>query len=319
MNRRDMLISAAAVAGAGALGRFWPRSAPAHPLALDAEALDTLKALAKPTPIGIGLHAPHQAAAGFDTVTPCNALKWRHIQRHGWGDADAIAATGKPIRAHTPLWGFEQGRTPPDRVEGFTREIAARYGAQIYAWDIANEPIHWPYCTDRIAALVKLARELTPQAAIILNEYDAIHYLQGFADTSVLTPLIEMALSVGADGIGVQAHGNRWYSRQELQKSFNDVAAAGLMCHVTEAIYRSDNSPIAYGHADAPGHYGTWTEDAQALAYRDLLAVARAHPAVKSVTFWTLSDGDAWEEMPQGGLLRADMTPKPAWYERGQL
>ena len=147
MNRRDLLKSAFAISGAGALGRYWPRLVPpaAHPLALSPDVLAVLRAAATPTLLGIGLTRPHARASAFDTVTPNNALKWRHVERYGWGDADALAALGKPIRAHTPLWGDEQGRTPPDEAEGFMREIARRYGRQIYAWDIVNELLGTDY------------------------------------------------------------------------------------------------------------------------------------------------------------------------------
>jgi hypothetical protein len=39
-----------------------------------------------------------------------------------------------------------------------------------------------------------------------------------------------------------------------------------------------------------------------------------AHPAVAAITWWDLSDQDAWMGAP-AGLVRKDMSPKPA-YER---
>ena len=318
MNRRTLLQSAALSIGAGAwfsIGKPSPTryAASQGPLALSGEVLEALAALATPTRLGIGLQRPCPQAHQFDTVTPCNALKWQHVQGRGWGDADAIAGLGLPVRAHAPLWGHPQGRTPRDRAAGFVREIAERYGEQIYAWDIVNEPIHLPYCTDLVPELVRLARELTPWASIIINEFDAIRYLPGYNDSSCLSRLIEYALEVGADGVGLQAHGHRWYTKEELDGTFNEIEAAGLICHVTEAIYRSDDSPIAVGHTSARGDWGRWTEEHQALAYRDLVAVARAHPAVESVTFWTLFDVDAWKDMPSGGLFDVNGRAKEAW------
>ena len=332
MNRRDLLKASLAVGSAGALGRYWPRHAPpTHPLALSHDVLDTLHATATPTLIGCGCPTPswhpHLFPAvwarlrAFDTITPNNALKWSAYRAHP-ADAHAIAdfcrEHGKRLRLHAPLWGCEranQGRVPRDKVLGYVEELAREFGDVAYAWDIVNEPIHWPYMLDMLPDMVALARELTPHAAICVNEYDAIRYLPGYADTCVLDRTLALAHEIGADTVGVQTHGNRWYTQRELRRTFNDIGAAGLDCHVTEAIFRSDGTPVAVGHADAHAHCGHWTEAAQALACRDLLAVARAHRTVTSMTFWTLTDAAGWSQMPQGGLLRVDMTAKPAWRE----
>jgi hypothetical protein len=37
-----------------------------------------------------------------------------------------------------------------------------------------------------------------------------------------------------------------------------------------------------------------------------------SHPAVEAITWWDLSDQGAWQRAP-AGLLRRDMTPKPAY------
>ena len=39
-----------------------------------------------------------------------------------------------------------------------------------------------------------------------------------------------------------------------------------------------------------------------------------SHPSVKAITWWDLSDRNAWRNAP-AGLIRKDMAPKPA-YER---
>ena len=325
MNRRE-LLTAALAAGAGVCfgtGRpsrtcYAATGTPLalnqdSPLALSDDVLAMLKSQAKPTRLGIGLQRPREEARRFDTVTPCNALKYRPVQRNGWGPADAIADMGLPLRVHTVLWATLQGAMPVRELEPFIREIARRYGEQIYAWDIVNEPIHIPRHLHLVPDLIKLARDLTPDADIIINEFDVIRSLPGYANACCLAEVIAFAVKVGADGVGVQAHGNRWYSRAELTQTFNEIEAAGLICHVTEAIYKSDGSRVAHGHSEVPGNYGMWTERNQALAYRDLVAVARAHPAVTSCTLWTLHDTEAWAARPNGGLIGMDGQPKEAW------
>jgi endo-1,4-beta-xylanase len=53
-------------------------------------------------------------------------------------------------------------------------------------------------------------------------------------------------------------------------------------------------------------------ETEQAEAVRRFYTVAFAHPQVASISWWDLSDAFAWQNAP-GGLLRADLSPKPAY------
>ena len=43
-----------------------------------------------------------------------------------------------------------------------------------------------------------------------------------------------------------------------------------------------------------------------------------SHPAVEAITWWDFSDRQAWQRAP-AGLLRSDMTPKPAYDELKKL
>jgi len=335
MNRREFLATGAAACGAGALGRLWPRHAPpAHPLALDTEALALLREQARPgqTLIGCGCPSPSRTdlfpalwprLLAFDTITPCNALKWRDYNANP-ADAHAIAnycrEYRKRLRLHTPLWGVPQGATPRDKAVGYVEELAREFGDIAYAWDIVNEPIHFAQPATLVAEMVAAARELTPGAAIAVNEWDVIHSPQGQSDRCCLGALVDYARAVGADTIGVQAHGHRWYTREEVERTLYEIEAAGLQAHITENIFRSDGSPVIIGNRReweratlglAP--FGTWTETAQALAYRDMLAIVRAHPAATSITFWTLTDAAVWPVMPRGGLTDARLRAKPAW------
>ena len=58
--------------------------------------------------------------------------------------------------------------------------------------------------------------------------------------------------------------------------------------------------------------------DAQAVAYRRIVAACRSVPRCRAITFWGLSDADSWvpEFFPQFGhvtLLDEDLRPKPAY------
>jgi hypothetical protein len=43
-----------------------------------------------------------------------------------------------------------------------------------------------------------------------------------------------------------------------------------------------------------------------------------SHPAVEAITWWDFTDQNAWQRAP-AGLVRADMTPKPAYNELERL
>jgi hypothetical protein len=56
---------------------------------------------------------------------------------------------------------------------------------------------------------------------------------------------------------------------------------------------------------------GAWDEAAQADYAVKFYRVCFAQPAVRAITWWDLSDQDAW--LAGGGMLRADMSPKPVY------
>jgi len=43
-----------------------------------------------------------------------------------------------------------------------------------------------------------------------------------------------------------------------------------------------------------------------------------SHPAVEAITWWDFTDQNAWQRAP-AGLIREDMTPKPAYDELKRL
>lgn len=59
-------------------------------------------------------------------------------------------------------------------------------------------------------------------------------------------------------------------------------------------------------------------EVAQAEYVADFYTVLFSHPSVEAITWWDLSDMEAWQGAP-AGLLREDMTAKPAYEELKRL
>jgi hypothetical protein len=53
-------------------------------------------------------------------------------------------------------------------------------------------------------------------------------------------------------------------------------------------------------------------EEQQAWQVEEFYTVLFSHPAVEAVTWWDFTDQNAWQGAP-AGLVREDMTPKPAY------
>jgi endo-1,4-beta-xylanase len=87
----------------------------------------------------------------------------------------------------------------------------------------------------------------------------------------------------------------------------------GIPLHFTETTVLS-------GHLKRRGqvpYQGEWPstmsgERRQAEYVEQLYRVLFSHPAVAAITWWDFSDLNAWQGAP-AGLVRADMSPKPAY------
>jgi hypothetical protein len=55
-------------------------------------------------------------------------------------------------------------------------------------------------------------------------------------------------------------------------------------------------------------------EERQARQVVEFYRILFSHPAVEAITWWDFTDQNAWQRAP-AGLLRDDMTPKPAYEE----
>ena len=82
--------------------------------------------------------------------------------------------------------------------------------------------------------------------------------------------------------------------------------------HITEFTPTSAGQKITGSHRE-----GVWDEAAQADYAVKFYRVCFAHPAMRAITWWDLSDQGSW--LPGGGMLRADMSPKPVYEQLKRL
>jgi GH35 family endo-1,4-beta-xylanase len=231
-----------------------------------------------------------------------------------YGPTDQVVAWclehGIRIKGHPLLWGDEAGipawsAGQPDAStqRGRVEAILIRYHGKIGFYEVVNEPSHQPI--PLIDEPNRWARAADPDAYLIVNDY---HVLADGAPGFYRLLARAIAQGVPFDGIGIQAHEPRTmrFPIDRVQAILDRYATLGKELHITEFTPASGGEPITGSHLE-----GRWDESAQADYAVKFYRVCFAHPAVRAITWWDLSDQHSWRK--GGGMLRADMSPKPVY------
>ncbi len=223
---------------------------------------------------------------------------------------------GIRLKGHPLLWGNEsgtptwsQGQPSPEIQRRRVVEIMQRYQGQIEFWEVVNEPSHLPDL--KIDEPYRWARQADPGAYLIVNDY----YVLADGCPGFLKLLTEAKQNkVPFDGIGIQAHEPRTmrFPLDRVQEILDQYAALGKELHITEFTPTSSGQRISGSHRE-----GVWDESAQADYAVKFYRVCFAHPSMRGITWWDLSDQGSW--LTGGGMLRADMSPKPVYEQLKQL
>ncbi len=226
------------------------------------------------------------------------------------------AQRGIRMKGHPLLWGnragipaWSDGQPPPQIQRKRVEDIIRRYRGKIDFWEVVNEAAH--IARPKIDQPYRWARSADPKAYLIVNDY----YVMADGYPPLLKLLKEAKASgVPFDGIGIQAHEPRTmrFPLDRVWKILDEYAALGKQLHITEFTPTSSGTRITGSHLD-----GVWDEAAQADYAAKFYRVCFAHPAVVAVTWWDLCDNGSW--LKGGGMLRADMTPKPVYNQLKRL
>ena len=125
------------------------------------------------------------------------------------------------------------------------------------------------------------------------------------------------------DVIGIQSHmhGGRWPT-QKTWDVCERFAKFGKPLHFTETTFVSGEQGWELRKArQDPNFRWVSTDQGERRQARDVAEFYRilfSHPAVEAITWWDFTDQNAWQAAP-AGLLRDDMTPKPAYDELKRL
>jgi endo-1,4-beta-xylanase len=247
-----------------------------------------------------------------------------------WFRDRGIALKGHPLVWHTVQPDWLLG-LPLDEVEdlqrGRIRREVGAFAGLVDTWDAINEVVIMPVFDNGDNAITPLARArgripmirmafeearaANPHATLLLNDFDL---------SSAYECLIEGVLEAGVqiDAIGLQTHMHQGYWGEDTMLAMVDrFARYGLPLHLTETSLVSGDLMPAH-IVDLNDHQvDSWPSTPEGEArqaddverhYRSLVG----HPSVEAITYWGITDADAWLGAPIG-LVRADGTPKPAY------
>jgi len=242
-----------------------------------------------------------------------------------WCQTQGITCKGHPLAwdhpAGSPAWLTYDLAEVAQLSTSRVRDIVTRFKGRIDLWDVVNEPTDltrfktpmnaWAQSlgsTSYASVHLDVARQANPQAALIVNDYRVDSAFRDILQT----------LCVGGnppfDAIGIQSHmhGGVW-PLQDVWSVCDRFANLSLPVHFTETT-------VVSGPYIGPGeNWGATTpelEAKQAEYVASFYTTLFAHPAAQALSWWDFSDDGAWQGAP-AGLLRADMSPKPA-YDRLQ-
>jgi len=236
---------------------------------------------------------------------------------------------GMKVLAHNLVWNSTTPDWVPDDCDGISmetekrvREFMSHYKGGFDYNLVFNEPSN-PFrppleddkmtkCFSELGKLpfvekpFKTAREVDPDAVLMINEV-SIGPDKGYPE--LLRDLKDSNGKPLYDLIGIQSHmHDKLWSLESLWNACEGYSYFNAPIHFTEVSILS-GTPVA-------GNFGTKTtpegEQIQAEYVKNFYTLLFSHPSVEAILWWNFSDFQAWKGAP-AGLLREDMSPKPAY------
>ncbi len=245
-----------------------------------------------------------------------------------WAKERGLTLKGHPLCWHTVcadwLMEYDDDAILGKQLDRIRRDVSL-YKGVVDTWDVVNEAVIMPVfdkydnAVSRIARrfgtaelvlkCFAAAREANPDATLLINDFDL---------SDSYARLIRELLDRGCpiDAIGLQTHMHEGYrGRKAIETYLDRFSAFGLPLHFTELTVLSGQiAPKVDDLNDL--HIDPWpsTDEGERRQLREVEEFYRQvsdHPLVESVVWWDMVDGN-WLKAP-AGLLRADLSPKPAF------
>ena len=215
-----------------------------------------------------------------------------------------------------------------EKLERRYQEISQRYADKIPTIEVTNEmfkdtkktdfyndPNYVKWCFD-------LAARYFPDNQLVINEM-CINWDKPRLRADPYYLLIENALLKGTriDAVGLQFH--MFFKAEEAAEKAGSYYSAAKQFNLLDT-FADFQKPIQITEVTIPAYSREEDEEIQAEIIRNLYTIWFSHPNVEQIIYWNLVDGYAWaapqgdmtsgENYYHGGLLRFDMSPKPAYH-----
>lgn len=223
-------------------------------------------------------------------------------------------------------------------------EISERYAAKIPTIEVTNE-MEWDRGRtafyderDYVEWCFKKAEKYFPHNKLCINEHTPLCWGDKIRAADKYYAYIEANLLKGAriDAIGMQYH---LFNRREREYEETRLTLDPERIYRTLDLYSDFGKPIQITEITVPAY--SWEkedEEVQADLIEKLYSVWFSHPSVEQIIYWNVVDGYAYlctsdpekikasqgdmtlgENYYHAGLLRFDLTPKPAYFRIREL
>ena len=247
--------------------------------------------------------------------------------------------------AFFPKWLYDASVDEVKReLEKRFSEVSERYTDKIPTIEVTNE-MEWAQGRtkfyddpDFVKWCFLLAEKYFRGNQLVINEHTSACWKDRCRATDKYYAYIEANILKGAriDAIGMQYH---LFNKAELEyeKTRLTLNPENLYKHMD--MYSNFGKPLQITEVTVPSY--SWEDDdeeIQAKIIENLYSIWFSHPNVEQIIYWNLVDGYAhlWDPSPEkikasqgdmtlgenyyhGGLLRFDMSPKPAYYKIKEL
>ena len=243
-----------------------------------------------------------------------------------WCIAQGITPKGHPL-VWQQVWPSWAPNTPDAAIpllHARVTDLITHYKT-IHFWDVVNEatsaadfspPNGESEWVKRDGAAPVVATALGWARAAGRGHTETFTYNDfnvGDANLALLTQLKQEGNLPDVIGLQSHMHSGVW-PLTKLWVVCQNFAQFGKPIHFTETTVLSGPQRTVDFSGPYPTDWNTTPdgEAAQAAYVAQFYTVLFSHPAVRAITWWDLSDQNAWLNAP-AGLLRRDMTPKPAY------
>jgi endo-1,4-beta-xylanase len=279
-----------------------------------------------------------------------NEMKWQAVEAAAgapnYKAADAMlgwaADKGIAVRGHNLFWQEEKwlpawvakadfGADRRAGAEALMRkhvsEVCKHFGSEVKSWDVVNEAVNPADgslvqntltralgATEQIDLAFRLARESSPRAELVYNDYMGPTQDSARHRAGVLKLLAELKKrGTPVDVLGLQSHigpskDSSALARQDLQewrRFLDEARGMGFRLLITELDVGDRKLPADIAKRDA----------AVAAITRDYLDVTLSYPGLRDIVVWGMADNISWLQGWKDAKRQDGLPGRPCPYD----